>query len=251
MLKLDNKKISPEPDESSAASLNTINEETDSQSNNCGNLSGFGPLEDSADASFLELPSTNSNSVLKQKSRVPKRVLQFSETEASVCSRSNILKENGPTSNSAKNSKPITKPAMTDEDVLEQRKKSIEESIKNLQSELQEIDEKLRSLRHKKDEEPKSENHQDSMPFSDTEDTDCSFGNIGSPCLAGPLELLTLDKSKKPENIYKVFRQSCSFLKTPKPSAFNKDNANANQLKSETPNISRRLQQQLADLFDE
>jgi len=39
--------------------------ETDSRSGNCGNLSGFGPLDDSADASFLELPSKNSNSVLK------------------------------------------------------------------------------------------------------------------------------------------------------------------------------------------
>ena len=167
------------------------------------------------------------------------------ENEATVSSRSNILKENGPTSNSVKYLKPVIKSSMTDEDALEQRKKVIEESIRNLQSELQEINGQLRSLRCPNDKESKSENQQGS------EDTEFSFGNISSPCLAGPLELLTLDKSKKPENIYKVFRQSCSFLKTPKPSAFNKDNVDANQFKSETPNISRRLQQQLADLFDE
>jgi len=241
-LQLNTKKISPEPDKSSAASLNTISEETDSRTNNCGNLSGFGPLDDSADASFLELPSKHSNSVLK--SRISKRVL-FMENEATVSSRSNILKENGPTSNSVKYLKPVIKSSMTDEDALEQRKKVIEESIRNLQSELQEINGQLRSLRCPNDKESKSENQQGS------EDTEFSFGNISSPCLAGPLELLTLDKSKKPENIYKVFRQSCSFLKTPKPSAFNKDNVDANQFKSETPNISRRLQQQLADLFDE
>jgi len=244
------KKILPEPDEGPAASLNTISEETDSRSGNCGNLSGFGPLDDSADASFLELPSKNSNSVLK-KSRLSKRVLQFAEDETTVCSQSNVLKENGPTSNSAKTLKSTTKTVVMDEDILEKKKTVIEESIRNLQSELREINEQLRSLRCKKDEESKSENQQCSMLHSDSDDAECSFGNISSPCLAGPLELLTLDKSKKPENIYKVFRQSCSFLKTPKPSAFNRDSVIPNELKSETPNISRRLQQQLADLFDE
>jgi len=177
--------------------------------------------------------------------------LQFAEDETTVCSQSNVLKENGPTSNSAKTLKSTTKTVVMDEDILEKKKTVIEESIRNLQSELREINEQLRSLRCKKDEESKSENQQCSMLHSDSDDAECSFGNISSPCLAGPLELLTLDKSKKPENIYKVFRQSCSFLKTPKPSAFNRDSVIPNELKSETPNISRRLQQQLADLFDE
>ena len=165
-------------------------------------------------------------------------MLQFSDEDVTATVSSNILKENGPTFNSVPNKSIFKKPGMSEEESLQQKRKTIAENIENLQSELQEIDGKLRLLRQNQSE-------------NDKEDTADSFGNLDSPCLVGPMELLTLEKSKKPENIYKVFRQSCSFLKTPKASAFHKEVVKLNQCESGTPNISRRLQQQLADLFDD
>ena len=140
-----------------------------------------------------------------------------------------------------------------EEEVLFQRKKEIEDIIQKKSCELKEIEEQLRLLQVKKHSRAANEitNHSENQDDAG----DSPFAHVISPLSTDPLELLTLDKSKKPENIYKACRQSCSFLKTPQPSAFRKPHDGPFHPQSaaveESPNISRRLQKQLADLFDE
>lgn len=149
------------------------------------------------------------------------------------------------------------KPETTEDkrEALLKRKKEIEDTMSKLNNELEEI-----NLQLKLDDVKITSNNtlDDSenivTKFSD-DDLDSPFANVNSPCAINPIELLPLDKSKRPENIYKIFRQSCSFLKTPQPSAFNKDHRYSRREPSsvtETPmNVSHRVQQQLADLFSD
>ena len=144
-------------------------------------------------------------------------MLQFSDESATI-----------PRSGTVQNNNNIK----ADEQVsLKQKKKEIEDEIKNLQRQLKDVDDRLQFLQQE-------------------EDSEMLYGHIGSPFSVDPLEFLPPDQAKRPENIYKVFRQSCSFLKTPRASAFRKESFHS-PIAKETPNISRRLQQQLADLFDD
>lgn len=140
---------------------------------------------------------------------------------------------------------------------LQARKKELEETRRVIDAELEGVEKKLLQLQADL-KERSTENLSENQPVD--EDTDSPFASVASsPTTAGPLELLPLDKSKRPENIYRVFRQSCSFLRTPQPSAFRKQrilrqsasNVSHPSPDEETPNISRRLQKQLAELFDE
>ncbi len=143
-----------------------------------------------------------------------------------------------------------------EEETLLQRKKEIENVIQKMTYELKDIEEQLQLLQVKKQSEAREAiNESENRTGNEDDAGDSPFAHVNSPLSTDPLELLTLDKSKRPENIYKMFRQSCSFLKTPQPSAFRKPDEARFQPQSasveESPNISRRLQKQLADLFDE
>lgn len=136
---------------------------------------------------------------------------------------------------------------------LRQRKAEILKWMQEMSTELRAIDEELDSL-----EAITSDSVSDSENLIDQQDdcnSDSPFGHVVSPCLTNHMELLTLDKSKRPESIYKVFRQSCSFLKTPQPSAFRRPDSM--RVAPLTPNvndpsmISRNVQEQLAKLFDD
>ena len=82
-------------------------------------------------------------------------------------------------------------------------------------------------------------------------DVDSPFGDINSPMLGEPAELLDPQNIHKPEDLYKIARKSCSFLKTPKPSAFRKENFPSLYGADDTPNIGSRLAQQLASLYSD
>ena len=130
--------------------------------------------------------------------------------------------------------------------------------MQKMSIELEKVNQQLSQLKCKKastETENQSANSS-SAGTSEIGQDDSPFAHVPSPLSADPLELLPLENSKRPENIYKVFRQSCSFLKTPQASAFRKTEAGQrtsamHAAVDETPNISRRLQKQLADLFDE
>ena len=137
---------------------------------------------------------------------------------------------------------------------LNRRKMDLEEAMKAMAIEMNEINQELDQLKHVKEVDKSAPENN----LTDNE-SDSPFANVASsPTAAAPIELLPLDKAKRPENIYRMFRQSCSFLKTPQPSAFRKECPQTQPagvlqptLSDGTPNISRRLQQQLALLFDE
>lgn len=129
------------------------------------------------------------------------------------------------------------------------RKKELETAIRQMSSEVEEIDEQLRILQLKrKDQSTQVSNNKDCKDESGS-----PFANVVSPISTGLLEPLTLAKSKQPDNIYNSFRQSCSFLKTPQHSAFARprDPQFPCQQPEDSPNVSQRLQKQLTDLFAE
>lgn len=134
-------------------------------------------------------------------------------------------------------------------EALLKRKKEVEDAMSKLSKELEEIKLELKL----------KENKVTPGAFDDSEnyvteafENDSPFANVNSPASLDPLELLPLGKSKRPENMYKLFRQSCSFLKTPQPSAFNHRHPRREANITETPmNVSHRVQQQLADLFSD
>lgn len=189
--------------------------------------------------------------LLIQKTRIPKRVLHFPDDDD--------LTENIPLKDSSSRMNVLDPPESREEIVarLQRRKKELEEVTRAAALELEGIDKQLCLLRL---DEGVQTTAMDNLSLErDTgSETGSPFANVGSsPTAAAPLELLSRDFAKRPENIYKVFRQSCSFLKTPQPSAFRKDTSlqrfqqTSQYSGDETPNISRRLQKQLADLFDE
>ena len=207
---------------------------------------------------------------LLQKSRIPKRVLHFDDddepTTTNARVNTNVLKDGSSRANIATDeAKAVSSSSQSpkeknQEETLLQKKKQIEEDIRKMSAELEKVNEQLSQLKCRKVSADGSENQSGQAShfgISEVQDDDSDnspFAHVPSPMSADPLELLTLDKSKRPENIYKVFRQSCSFLTTPKVSAFRKiDGQRTTALQSldETPNISRRLQKQLADLFDD
>jgi hypothetical protein len=133
---------------------------------------------------------------------------------------------------------------------LFQRKREIENVIEKMSSELKIIDEKLQTLEEK--ELLESTNGCENVK-EDIEESDSPFAQVGSPVFVVPLKQLTLAKSKQPDNMYNCFRESCSFLKTPQHSAFARlrDPLRLAQQSEESPNVSQRVQKQLADLFAE
>lgn len=203
-------------------------------------------------------------------SRIPKRVLNFEDEDCTVRTYANVLKDGSSKLNTIEetdcSSKVASHPAkasstekkanpLRNEEALLHRKKEIEEIIERMKRELDSIEEQLRDLQEVK---CLTANTVASECVGEKrdDDIDSPFANVLSPFAANPLELLTLDKSKRPENIYKVFRQSCSFLKTPQPSAFRKPKEALRHTHSypeveDSSNVSYRVQKQLADLFDE
>lgn len=185
----------------------------------------------------------------------PKRVLHFDE-DCTVRSSANILKDGSSKINTETTNK-ISQPveaAEKEKAALLQRKEEIENMFAKMSAELEVIKQKLQILQEKKDGTiNRSENLAE---IRDDDESDSPFAHVNSPVSAAPLELLTLDGSKRPENIYKVYRQSYSLLKTPQPSAFRKPNdalriTQQSKAIGDSPNVSQRLQKQLADLFDE
>lgn len=202
-----------------------------------------------------------------------KRVLHFPDEDVTARNCGNVLKDGSSKVNTME--EPITSSRIThppeavvlasdpkavsigkEKAVLLKRKEEIEGMLKEMSAELEQIKENLKVLEEKEDETVNESENLAKLKMPDDSESDSPFGHVSSPLTAAPLELLTLDKSKQPENIYKVFRQSCSFLKTPQPSAFRKPNGTmrfTQQSKTidDSPNVSHRLQKQLADLFDE
>ena len=170
----------------------------------------------------------------------------------------NVLKDGSSRVNIAeeiKNTNRSPNEPSNEEEILLTRKKQIESEMQKMSIELEKVNQQLSQLKCKKTC-TESENHSgNSSPAgtSEVDQDDSPFAHVPSPMSADPLELLPLENSKRPENIYKVFRQSCSFLKTPQASAFRAGQRAERALHAvdETPNISRRLQKQLADLFDD
>jgi len=174
----------------------------------------------------------------------------------------NVLKDGSSRVNIAEETKTSNNPSPNEpsnqEETLLLRKKQIESEMKKMSIELEKVNQQLSQLKCKKAS-TESENqsaNSSSAGTSEVGQDDSPFAHVPSPLSADPLELLPLENSKRPENIYKIFRQSCSFLKTPQASAFRKTEAGQrtsamHAAVDETPNISRRLQKQLADLFDE
>ena len=174
----------------------------------------------------------------------------------------NVLKDGSSRVNIAEETKISSNPSPNEpcnqEETLLLRKKQIESEMQKMSIELEKVNQQLSQLKCKKastETENQSANSS-SAGTSEIGQDDSPFAHVPSPLSADPLELLPLENSKRPENIYKVFRQSCSFLKTPQASAFRKTEAGQrtsamHAAVDETPNISRRLQKQLADLFDE
>lgn len=204
-----------------------------------------------------------------KKTRIPKRVLHFTDEDCTVRTYANVLKDGSSKVNTMEEQCPSNRPSVTSEiqssakgskvvavqkEELLKRKKEIEIMLEKMSIELKDIDLKLRTLQDENSHTLcESENLTDKR---DDSESDSPFAQVNSPLSADPLELLTLDKSKRPENIYRVFRQSCSFLKTPQPSAFRKPKdamrfTQQSKGTEDSPNVSQRLQKQLADLFDE
>ena len=140
----------------------------------------------------------------------------------------------------------------SEEQSLLQRKTEIETAILKMSEELKEIEKQLHLLQIQRNESRISD--AENIDQKDDCNSDSPFAHVVSPVLSDPMEFLTLDKSKRPESIYKNLRQSCSFLKTPQPSAFRKA-SDSMRFAQQTPNpndpsmISRNVQEQLADLF--
>jgi hypothetical protein len=135
-------------------------------------------------------------------------------------------------------------------EILLQRKKEIQNTMQKMSSELKVIEEQLRTLGEK--ELLESTNECENLK-EDIDESDSPFAQVGSPVFVVPLQHLTLAKSKQPDNMYNCFRESCSFLKTPQHSAFYKprDSLRLAQQSEDSPNVSQRVQKQLADLFAE
>lgn len=196
--------------------------------------------------------------------RIPKRVLHFDDED--VTSRNkNILKDGSSRMNvieekvqsltiqNQSNTSSLNKPEAADDnrEALLRRKKEIEDIMKKLNTELDDIKLHLDSYGKKI---PSSflDDSENTMTEAIDDETNSPFANVNSPGTIDPLELMPPGNYKRPENMYKIFRQSCSFLKTPQPSAFRKDLRNGERDVSETPmNVSHRVQQQLADLFSD
>lgn len=262
----------------STPSLNVITEDSES------NVSGICQLDDSTDMSVvlrprtgkrlssrIPLPRTTLDSAHFSssditKTRIPKRVLYFPDDDEKDSTRCNVLKDgsskanivDGPsTFNNDLGSENLHSLGKNQADATDReeksllyRKKEIEIAIHKMSSELKEIDEQLRVLQDKR---KNQSTHAAENNKQCEDDTDSPFAHVVSPVSTDPLELLTLDKSKQPDKIYKSFRQSCSFLKTPQHSAFlrPRDPLRPSQQPEGSPNVSQRLQKQLADLFAE
>lgn len=262
----------------STPSLNVITEDSES------NVSGICQLDDSTDMSVvlrprtgkrlssrIPLPRTTLDSAHFSssditKTRIPKRVLYFPDDDEKDNTRCNVLKDgsskanivDGPsTFNNDLGSENLHSLGKNQADATDReeksllyRKKEIEIAIHKMSSELKEIDEQLRVLQDKR---KNQSTHAAENNKQCEDDTDSPFAHVVSPVSTDPLELLTLDKSKQPDKIYKSFRQSCSFLKTPQHSAFlrPRDPLRPSQQPEGSPNVSQRLQKQLADLFAE
>ncbi|KAI9557501.1 hypothetical protein GHT06_017329 [Daphnia sinensis] len=263
----------------STPSLNVIAEDSES------NVSGICQLDDSADMSVVLRPRTGKrlssriplpratldsahfSSSEITKTRIPKRVLHFPDDDDKDRTHSNVLQDgsskanivDGPstTSHNDLDSKNLHSFSKNQADAIDQeeksllhRKKEIESAIQKMSSELKEIEEQLRILQ---DQRKNASTHASENIKECEDEADSPFAHVVSPVSTDPLELLTLDKSKQPDKIYKSFRQSCSFLKTPQHSAFlrPRDPLRSSQLPEDSPNVSQRLQKQLAELFAE
>lgn len=202
-----------------------------------------------------------------QQTRIAKRVLVFSDEDETVSSHTNVLKDGSSKANMMEGTSSIanslqnsdilptlTKPKQEsstnneEKENLLHRKREIENFIEKMSSELKTIDEQLRTLDEKKLLE--STNGCENLT-EDIDESDSPFAQVGSPVFVVPLQHLTLAKSKQPDNMYNCFRESCSFLKTPQHSAFARlrDPLRPAQQSEESPNVSQRVQKQLADLF--